>query len=170
MTPLANLLTQLRVNWHVPRTEQSGTASLVCRFAEGISEDRLRDIIKDPLPRELREMWSISQESYLFRDDAYGQWGLHMLSPYDAENETALFREERVADADFGDLVIGTFIGDSDLLLIRCNPDAADFGHLMVATPLYRRTDWPIVASSVFDFLQGYALAEGGKFWEERKL
>lgn len=169
MTPLANLLTQLRVNWQVPRTDKCGTSSLVCRFAKGISDDRLRDIIKDPLPRELCEMWSISQESYLFLDDAYGQWGLHMLSPYDAENETVLFREERGADAEFGDLLIGAFIGDSDLLLIRCNPDAADFGHLMVATPLYRRTDWPIVGLSVFDFLQKYVPAEGGKFWEARK-
>ena len=115
-------------------------------------------------------MWSISQECHLFLDEDYGQWGLHVLSPYDAENETNLFGQERLGDVEPGDLVIGVFVGDTDVLLIRCNPNAEDFGNLLVATPLDRRADWPIVASSLLDFLKSYAMTEGGKFWEGQKF
>ncbi len=170
MTPLAKLLKQLREDWQVPRVGTSGLLSLVCRFSAGMSGERMADIIKSPLPRELREMWSISQQCHLFLDADYGQWGLHILSPFDAENETSLFVQERLGDVEPGDLVIGGFVGDTDALLIRCNPNAADFGSLIVATPLDRRADWPIVASSLLDFLQEYAMTEGEKFWEGRQF
>jgi hypothetical protein len=169
VTPLAKLLKQLREDWQVPRVGKLGTFSLACRFSSGMSGERLPDIINIHLPRELREMWSISQECQLFLDDDYGQWGLHILSPFDSENETSLFGLERLGDAEPGDLVIGCFVGDTDVLLIRCDPNAADFGSLIVAPPLDRRADWPIVASSLLEFLQKYAMTKGGKFWEGRK-
>lgn len=169
MTPIAELLFRFRKDWQSPRVGRSGPLSLVCRFSAGLSDQQLSAVFKVPLPPELTELWNASGDCFLFLDHEYGQWGLHLLSPFDAENETSLFGQERARDAMPGDLVIGTFLGDSDLLLIRCDPNAGDFGHLIVATPLDRRADWHVVSTSLGGFLKQYEAAEGAKFWEPQR-
>ena len=90
-----------------------------------------------------------------------------MVSPEDAKEMTADFKLRRSGDYVPGDLVIGTFLGDSDLLVVRCDPDSPDFGHVMVALPLDPRRDWYRVAGNLETFLQEYERSEGAKFWED---
>jgi hypothetical protein len=104
----------------------------------------------------------------LFEDRNYGQWGLILYEPQEAETVTAKFRIQRARDFAEGDLVIGEFLGDSDLLVIRCDPQERDYGRVMVALPLDPRSDWYSVAGNLEAFLEEYERAEGAKFWEKQ--
>jgi hypothetical protein len=61
--------------------------------------------------------------------------------------------------------VVGEFLGDSDLLLVRCDPAAEDYGSVLVALPLDDRSEWDQAASSIEAFLLSYARTHGEKFW-----
>lgn len=118
------------------------------------------------VPSDLITFWSLAGSAELFLDVAYGQWGLRMLSVYDAENETALAFGSRPTEFKLGDLVIGLFIGDSDILIMRCDPSENDFGSLVVCNAITRRTDWHHAAKSLSEFLVAYEAHGGDKFWE----
>jgi hypothetical protein len=64
--------------------------------------------------------------------------------------------------------VIGKFLGDSDLLVIRCSQSEEDFGNVLVALPLDPRPDWDHVAESLADFLDEYAKTGGEKYWTKQ--
>ena len=116
-------------------------------------------------PPDLVEFWGISRTARLFEDKSYGQWGLEILNPDSALTATDSVRDRRFRDHVNGDVVIGRFLGDSDLLLIRCDPDCADFGCLLVATPLDPRHEWRKVADSFSKFLESFIQAGGDKYW-----
>jgi hypothetical protein len=113
------------------------------------------------VPDELRRLWSISRSSFLFEDVEYGQWGLALLSPEDAATRTAGFRSARPDDAAPGDIVVGEFLGDLELLVV-----AADGTGVLVALPLDPRGDWYRAAPSMADFLLRYRESQGDKYWE----
>lgn len=77
------------------------------------------------------------------------------------------FKLQRSRDDVPGDLVIGKFLGDSDLLVVRCAPDSPDFGHVMVALPIDLRKDWYRVAGNLERFFQEDERSERAKFWED---
>lgn len=116
-------------------------------------------------PEELRLFWMEVSTARLFEDTEYGQWGLEILEPTRAVEVTERFRKERQQDSKYGDLVVGQFMGDSDLLIVRCDPTAIDFGAVMIALPLDTRDDWDIVGDSLGDFLQKYVTSGGDKYW-----
>jgi hypothetical protein len=118
------------------------------------------------LPAPLADLWQHFEEVRLFEDTKYSQWGLVLFSEDEARRYTNDFRETRSKDFIEGDVVVGRFLGDSDLLVMRCNPDAGDFGHVLVALPLDPRHDWYEVAADFDDFLREYERSEGSKFWE----
>lgn len=118
------------------------------------------------LPPELARFWIRHRSATLFEDVDYGQWGLEVLTPQDALTASRSFSEDRKRDVSRGDLVIGRFLGDSDLLLIRCDPSAEDFGSVVVALPLDDRSDWPHIAKNFGVFLDEYERKEGDKHWE----
>ncbi|MCY7334181.1 MAG: SMI1/KNR4 family protein, partial [Pseudanabaena sp. CAN_BIN31] len=64
------------------------------------------------------------------------------------------------------DLIIGEFLGDSDLLIVRCNPNTTDFGQIIIALPIDHRADWYYLAYSLPEFLQRFITSQGEKFWE----
>lgn len=78
---------------------------------------------------------------------------------------TGNLRNQRFREYLLGDLVLGRFIGDSDLLVIRCDPSSSDFGHLLMATPIDPRKEWYRVAESLSAFLALYIKAGGDKAW-----
>jgi len=117
-------------------------------------------------PKDVQYFWSICAGARIFYDRIYGQWGLEVLDCMSARAETDSFRHERSDDYLFGDVVIGRFIGDSDLLLTRCDPSSDDFGTIIVSTPIDRRSDWETISSSFADFLEQYTKHGGAKFWE----
>jgi hypothetical protein len=160
------LLLELQRDWSVPRRPtregKDEPFRLACRLTRGLP------VLKSEphVPEDLLSFWRISGGAELFLDVDYGQWGLRLLSPEEAAAETARFARTRTGDARFGDLVVGTFAGDTDLLLIRCDPSAKDFGHVLVALPLDSRKDWYLAAPSLTAFMNSYVDAFGDKFWE----
>lgn len=138
----------------------------VCSFAETPASDEELAGVTVAIPEELRNFWRISRESRLFEDTTYGQWGLHLLSPSESMRATHKFQIVRERDSSPCDLVVGRFLGDSELLLVRCNPSEPDHGQVWVALPLYRREEWFLAASSFEVFLENYVDAGGAKFWE----
>jgi hypothetical protein len=116
------------------------------------------------LPNDLLMWWNIIERAKLFEDVDFGQWGLQIFSELEAFDISEKYRLE---DSDYKDtdIIIGSFLGDSDLLLI--STDTIDFGSIIVALSMDKRTDWYKVSSSFEDFLSQYVLNEGDKFWEK---
>jgi hypothetical protein len=117
------------------------------------------------IPDELVTFWRIARCARLFEDKVYGQWGLEILDPDTALIATRKLRDRRFRDYVSGDLVMGRFIGDSDLLLIRCDPNSTDFGNLLVTNAIDPRHDWYRVAVTLSEFLEAYIKAGGDKTW-----
>ncbi len=132
--------------------------------AHGASEAEIAALPSE-CPADLVEFWTIARGAKLFEDQQYGQWGLEILEPAQASAMTSLCSTKRARDFIKGDLVVGRFLGDSDLLVVRCEPGAADFGTVLVAPPIDPRRDWYSVASSLALFLENYVKAGGDKYW-----
>jgi len=75
-------------------------------------------------------------------------------------------RGYRASEYRAGDLVFGECRGDDDRLVMRCDPDAADFGAVVISLPLDDRPDWYVVGDSLASFLRKFIDAQGAKFWE----
>lgn len=114
---------------------------------------------------ELRELWSVSREAWLFEDREYGQWGLHLLSPAAAAARTASLRAERPEDIRPDDVVFGEFLGDSDLLVYA--PSEMNGRRCLIALPLDPRSDWFAAGTSVAEVLERLLRADGDKYWEQ---
>lgn len=118
------------------------------------------------MPADVIAFWRVAHSARLFEDSMYGQWGLEILPPREAKSATDAYVTQRRKDYRTGDVVLGRFLGDSDLLILRADPSAGDFGHVLVALPIDRRAQWYRVADSFEAFLDAYARAEGDKYWE----
>jgi hypothetical protein len=143
--------------------------TFACTFSEDAAVESEMAALDYDCPSNLREFWSKARTAKLFEDQQYGQWGLEILSPNQAADVTKRFRTQRVKDFIDGDLVIGQFLGDSDLLIIRCNAAESDFGSILVALPIDPRAGWYKVAESFAIFLDTYAKAGGEKFWTKQR-
>lgn len=140
-----------------------------CTFSnEAVSFSEVANLFV-PIPADLAEFWSIARSARLFEDMQYGQWGLSILEPRDAQSESRQYSALHRRDAEEGDLVIARFIGDWDLLLARCDRSSDDFGEILVAEPIVKRADWFRPATSFGSFLERYALAGGDKYWEKTR-
>ena len=120
------------------------------------------------LPLAIAHLWDKTSGLRLFEDVTYGQWGLILWSPDRVLTE----QEKRIAQTkeDFrpGDLIIGEFLGDCDLLVLRCNATFPDFGNVLIALPLDSREEWYVAANSLESFLNQFLAACGNKFWENQ--
>lgn len=90
--------------------------------------------------------------------------GLHLLSPKSSAKLTAWQKAERPFDFREGDLVIGKFIGDQELLLIA----PSEPRRILVVDPLDSRAEWYRVAADLGEFLEAYFRAGGDKYWERQ--
>ena len=117
------------------------------------------------VPTDLVEFWKEVETAKLFYDRTFGQWGLEILKPDDALFLTNEQKNIRSKDYLHSDLIIGKFIGDSDLLVISCNKQDK-FGEIIVANPIDSRNEWSTVSRSFLDFLTEYILQKGDKYWE----
>lgn len=153
----------LQRNWANPRRTSDSDPNapdleVACSFEEG----RLNDVPQNT-PVDLEIFWKHYKRALLFEDQQFGQWGLEILDPSESLLATSEYELDRDRDRRIGDRVIGRFLGDSDVLLIRCDPSASDFGCIIVALPLDSREDWPLVGNSFSEFLKRYAKGEGKK-------
>lgn len=171
MATTADMIDQLKREWARPREASHGESPcafpLHCQFDPGATNEEIA-ALDVAVPRELQDFWRESKSAQLFKDGQYGQWGLRILSPNEAREATRQFQQERPNDALEADLVVGTFFGDSDLVIIRCDKTSDDFGHVLIALPLDARSDWDFVGDDFKQFLDAYVAAQGGKFWENR--
>jgi hypothetical protein len=139
-----------------------------CSFAiDAATREELAVLARD-CPSDLAEFWAIARTARLFEDQEYGQWGLEILGPQLATKLTDQCRAKRGRDFAEGDLVVGKFLGDSDLLVIRCESGARDYGSVLVALPLDPRRDWYKVDGSFASFLGSYVRSGGEKYWTKQ--
>lgn len=166
MKQIKEIISQLKEEWATPKIvahQGHETFPLFCFF-----EDGLHIPIEFPLdiPKDLNLFWSLSGHALLFKDAEYGQWGLEILTPEMAIDTTNKMRQLRPEEFLESDLVFGRFIGDSELLLVNCEPESSKFGHIFVSGPIDKRRDWAQPATSFFDFLNRYVEYQGDKYWE----
>lgn len=120
------------------------------------------------LPLAIIHLWDKTSGLRLFEDVTYGQWGLILWTPDRVITEQEKRIAQRKEDFRPGDLIIGEFLGDSDLLVLRCDATALDFGNVMIALPLDSREEWYLAANSLHSFLSQFLAAKGDKFWENQ--
>lgn len=118
------------------------------------------------LPADLEALWGSIDSAVLFEDVTYGQWGLRLLDHTSALAATKNLSTSNRKNFVVGDLVVGEFLGDSDLVIVRTDKSASDFGHVIISDPIDRRADWYSPANNFRSFLLTYVDAEGSKFWE----
>ena len=94
------------------------------------------------LPLAITNLWNQTSELRLFEDVTYGQWGLILWSSDRVITEQEKRIAQRKEDFRPGDLIIGEFLGDADLLVLRCDTTASDFGNVLIALPLDSREEW----------------------------
>lgn len=137
-----------------------------CTFSQHAADVVDLESLPCVCPDDLREFWSEAETARLFEDSEYGQWGLEILAPKQAAEFTHWLRAERRKDFIAGDLVVGRFLGDSEILIVRCDPQVDDYGRVQIGLPLDPRMDWEQAGETFGNFLENYAEARGDKFWE----
>lgn len=139
-----------------------------CSFApSGATQAELSEL-SFACPSDVAEFWELARTARLFEDQQYGQWGLELVDPKQAAELSRKCKTKRPRDFTAGDMVLGRFLGDSDLLVIRCDPNAQDFGQALVALPLDPRAEWYVASESFAAFLDDYVETGGEKFWVTR--
>jgi hypothetical protein len=168
MSKVTEFISLLKAQWAQPREAihrgETCPFLLACSFSTETA-DKL-DPLPISLPEDVREFWRATRSATLFKDMQYGQWGIEILEPGQALAITSRQTAERPRDFTITDLVLARFLGDSDLLVISCDPNRPDFGSVTIALPLDKRDNWPVVAESFGDFLQRLIEAQGDKYWE----
>lgn len=157
---------RLERDWATPRSIIRHGKSTMFRFQCSFESGPITGDAGIAVPKTLQAFWNFAKSARLFEDVEYGQWGLVLMSPKTAATRTKDFANVRAKESLPGDLVVGEFLGDQDLLLLRCDPEAEDFGRVLVALPLDSREDWYDVSPDLDAFLLAYERAQGAKFWE----
>lgn len=161
MTALDDAIASLRA-WRQPPGGDNPFA-LSCRFEEGAQEDEIAQAAAQA-PEEVIQLWRASREMWLFEDAEYGQWGLHLMAPQACLDRTSRERADRPAEFDNGDLVVGEFLGDSEVLV--CAAAESSDRRWLVALPMDPRSDWYPAGDSLAAVLEQLVRSDGDKYWE----
>jgi len=168
MKQMEKAIGYLKEGWALPKSAthrgKETFFKLACSFKEIAPLDKV--INPSKIPGDLLEFWHLCDGATLFADNEYGQWGLEIWGSREAIKKTETAYYERPKEFNNGDLIIGRFIGDSDLLVIRCDKQKKDYGSILIALPIDQRKDWPVVATDFAAFLEMYSHYEGDKYWE----
>lgn len=157
---ISEIVNLLKAEWTIPKraihNEELSFFEFACRFKPGCEYD----VGNSEYPVDLIEFWKESDGAELFKNLTYGQWGLSIYSQQEINQKNKIEKSQRPEDFISSDLIVGQFIGDSDLLLRLSD------GKIAVVTPLDPRSDWHIVADHFEEFLWQYSEHSGEKFWE----
>jgi hypothetical protein len=141
----------------------------VCEAAPPVQWDRqsIESALAVRLPRQVIDLWTEAGGVKLYVEKNNGQWGLVVWSGTEVVPGNRRYKRIYRSD-DFrpGDLLIGEFRGDSDLVLLRCDEAANDYGRVVIIDPLERREAWKIAANSLGGFLRKWCKTKGEKYWE----
>lgn len=130
------------------------------------NERHIETALNVQIPNALLNLWSKVSELRLFEDIKFGQWGLLIWPASELIEKNHRVVAERSDEYRRADLVIGEFLGDGELALLRCDSTAPDYGKVLISLPIYPRRNWYIAADSIVAFLQGFMNAQGKKYWE----
>jgi uncharacterized protein YrzB (UPF0473 family) len=160
-------LETVKRDWATPKTAihngENCPFLLQCTIVDRTDTD---DIVEKEMPESLMRFWEKYSKARLFEDVEYGQWGLNILAINEVTKKTKEYFELRNAEAKEGDYVVGEFLGDSDILIVRCDKNESDYGNVIVALPIDPRKDWYIVSEDFGSFLEKYMKCQGDKYWE----
>jgi hypothetical protein len=160
---IEEIVANLRRDWSTARTAchhgERCPFVLRCTFTQPASRSPEAPRLQG-MPDTLIDMWRRFETARLFEDEAFGQWGVELLSPVGVLDQTRSFNNERPVDAQPGDVVFGRFLGDTELLLMSGD------GRIHVTRPLDERSHWPTIANNLEEFLERLVDAEGAKYWE----
>lgn len=119
------------------------------------------------VPPAIATLWDCCGGLRLYEDNLWCPGGLIVLSPLEAlEQHFEYLGGYRGEDAIRGDFAFGRFRENLELLLIRCDKAAADYGSILVVAEMEPRPDWDKAADSLEEFLTRYMDARGEKYWE----
>lgn len=140
-----------------------------CKFKKPYQPIKIKEIFSNisvSIPREYEQFLTLTNGGVLFVDEQYGQWGLRL---YGAETiqvkNQEWFTSYRAKEFLFGDLIIGEFLGDSDLVILRCDDSQPDYGNIIISLPMDTRADW-FYLNDFYEFISIFIQSEGEKFWE----
>jgi len=169
MSLINELIDEMKTTWGAPNIAlhrgREIPFKLQCFFNQGVSKNKFNNVEFD-LPSDIKEFFRNTDGATLFKDEEFGQWGLDILNLNESFRKTEVYLSERNRDSLNGDFIIGEFIGDSDLLLLRCDPSNDDFGMVVVVSAIEPRVEWDIVAKTFENFLSEYYKYQGDKYWE----
>jgi hypothetical protein len=160
MTELREVLNRYAA-WGEPHPVGDDNTALGNRLGLPASAEEIAAAWPDGVDPQAAELWRAVGTADLFIDVEYGQWGLHLLSPLESARRTAAEHEARPDDYAEGDIVLGEFLGDQELLVLSPGD-----GGTLVALPLDKRDQWYSAAPTLVGFLARYYEAHGDKFWE----
>jgi hypothetical protein len=167
---LQNLLAQIKSAESAPYLDAGLQVSLYTSASNPVmwSKAKLESDLALKIPDQLALIWNYFSRISLYEDRTYGQWGIIVFSPLEIiEKQFDYVKNRRGNDVVIGDLCIGEFIGDTDFIVIRCDPLQDDFGNILISGAIDKRTQWPIVAQSIVEFLENVLRGHGRKYWED---
>jgi hypothetical protein len=163
MPALEDLLDSLMA-WKQP-PDSDNPFSLACRVEPGADGDEIAAVLaSSTCAHEPVAFWAACREAWLFEDTEFGQWGLHLLGPSESAVRTAGERAARPAELRPDDVVLGEFLGDSDLLVYA--PSEQGSRRYLIALPLDPRDDWYAAGATIVEVLGRLLESGGDKYWE----
>lgn len=169
MTGISEVIDRYRV-WEDPQVGSDGNPfTSVCMIDGPALAGERDEAWSTHVPNaDAAELWEECREARLFEDAKYGQWGLLLLSPLASVARTDNQRASMPEDFKNDDLVIGEFLGDSEVLVLA--PSEKGQNRVLVALPLDPRSEWYAAGDSLADFLIQYLDSRGDKYWEKREI
>lgn len=164
MNKIDNIIEIIRSKWSLPASTPKTSEPFRLRCSIENRQNEFKNPFYSKLPLSLEEWWSKIEKAVLFEDVDYGQWGLRLLNEKESLEQTAQYKLKNQDDFLETDIVIGSFLGDLDLLIISLNE--LDFGQIIISTPIDSRKDWYFLKIDFSNFLEQYLDNEGDKFWE----
>jgi hypothetical protein len=143
-----------------------------CRMLPPVpwSRGAIESALNITIPPDLQALWDNAASLHLFEETPDRQWGMMLYSPDEIiaaqESVTDWRKEEGFID---GDIVLGQFWGDLELVILRCDAAAGDFGSVVIADEIYPRADWRTAADTLTQFLRRYLDERGKKYWETKR-
>jgi hypothetical protein len=151
----------LKTEYSIAKTFREGDFPLQSTLA---NDGVVLDYYPYEIPDDLLIFWLNCKEAQLFEDKEYGQWGLQILSPENSLIATHEYQKSQYNQYKSNDLIIGRFIGDSELLMVSCDK-GKDFGSIYVVSPIAKRKEWHLASSSFTNFIEKYIENKGDKYW-----
>jgi hypothetical protein len=175
MTQLLAFIEQRHSTAHKVRHQGVLVGPLSCSIGPSIAWNTatIEQQLAIRIPPDIVGLWNQASFLRLFEDTRDGQWGLIIWTPEQVLAEQAARLEAYdPLGRDFrkGDVLLGEFLGDCDLLLIRCDPEQSDFGEVIVVLALDNRAVWPRVGKSFAGFVERFISSAGEKFWDVSSL